>query len=332
MDDHNSLGDLGGRPYADLVRLLERDEELAAIRSVVDRIGRGGQGAGFAITGESGSGKTALLEAVCEDLVEVRVLRGHCDPLLTPRPLGPFRDLGVAELDGSGDDDALLSDVCEQVYAALREEPTVLVLEDLHWVDAASVEVLRFLARRVESMPLVLLMTYRDLEIDPRHSARRLLGDIARLEGFETLAVRPLSVQAVEQVLRGTGLDASRVHTVTGGNAFFVTEVAKEPGLPMPMSVRTRCWLAPQQSRRTTSRCSSSSPRHRSGWTTASFPPWVSTFRRSVVSTRPRCSAAPQAASCSVMSWPGRPSRALSRPAVARGCTPRCWTRSSASV
>ena len=238
MDDHNSLGDLGGRPYADLVRLLERDEELAAIRSVVDRIGRGGQGAGFAITGESGSGKTALLEAVCEDLVEVRVLRGHCDPLLTPRPLGPFRDLGVAELDGSGDDDALLSDVCEQVYAALREEPTVLVLEDLHWVDAASVEVLRFLARRVESMPLVLLMTYRDLEIDPRHSARRLLGDIARLEGFETLAVRPLSVQAVEQVLRGTGLDASRVHTVTGGNAFFVTEVAKEPGLPMPMSVR----------------------------------------------------------------------------------------------
>ena len=75
------------------------------------------------------------------------------------------------------------SEVCERCYDALATEPTVLVVEDLHWVDAASVEVLRFLARRVESMPLALLVTYRDDEIGPRHSARPLLGDFAALDG-----------------------------------------------------------------------------------------------------------------------------------------------------
>ena len=162
------------------------------------------------------------------------MLRGQCDPLDTPRPLGPFRDLALPGLEGIGQADGLLSEVCEQVYDALRAEPTVLVVEDLHWVDAASVEVLRFLARRIESMPILLLLTYRDVEIDPRHAARRLLGDIAALDGFDTLALAPLSVDGVKQLLAGSGLDPVRVHAVTGGNPFFVTEVAKEPDLPLP--------------------------------------------------------------------------------------------------
>jgi len=238
MDDNRPLGGVAGRPYGELVPMLERDRELTAVRAVIDQVVGGGQGAGFALTGESGAGKTTLVEAVCDDLAGVRVLRGHCDPLLTPRPLGPFRDLAIPQLDSVGVADTLLSEVCEQVYDALRAEPTVLVVEDLHWIDAASVDVLRFLARRVESMPLVLLMTYRDLEIDPRHHARRLLGDLATLDGFETFALAPLSVEGVEELVHGTRLDAHQVHTITGGNPFFVAEVAKEPELPMPTSVR----------------------------------------------------------------------------------------------
>ena len=127
------------------------------------------------------------------------MLRGSCDPLRTPRPLGPFRDL--AALTGLGGllrgEDVLLSEVCEQIYDALRSTPTVLVVEDLHWVDAASVDVLRFLARRVDSMPLALLVSYRDHEIGPRHSARPLLGDLARLDGLSTLQLRPLTTNGV---------------------------------------------------------------------------------------------------------------------------------------
>jgi len=232
------LGSMIGQSYADGVQLLERERELELLRAAVRRVADGGQGAGFALTGDSGAGKSALVDSVCDAADGLRVLRGHCDPLHTPRPLGPFRDLGVPELDSIGQKDVLLSEVCEQVYAAVRAEPTVLVVEDLHWVDAASVDVLRFLARRVESMPVLLLMTYRDVEIAPRHPARSLLGDVAALDGLASLPLRPLSLDGVTSVVGGTGLDPERVLSVTGGNPFFVTEVAKEPDLPMPSSVR----------------------------------------------------------------------------------------------
>ena len=154
----------------------------AAVRQAVRRR----PGRRLALTGDSGAGKSALVEAACADAAGLRVLRGQCDPLHTPRPLGPFRDLALPGLGrASVTADVLLSEVCEQVYAALRTEPTVLVVEDLHWVDAASVEVLRFLARRIESMPLAAAGHLPRHEIDPRHSARPLLGDFAALDGLD---------------------------------------------------------------------------------------------------------------------------------------------------
>ena len=124
----------------------------------------GGTGVGLAVCGEPGAGKSTLVEVACAQATGLRMLRGACDPLATPRPLGPFRDL-LADL-GSLDRDASLAEVCEGTYDALRTEPTVLVIEDLHWVDAASVEVLRFLVRRLETMACAVVVTYRDDEID----------------------------------------------------------------------------------------------------------------------------------------------------------------------
>lgn len=189
-----ALGAPPVRPYPDAVGLVERDEELATLRSAIAQAWNG-EGSGVAVIGDPGAGKSVLLDAAIAACPDLRVLRGSCDPLRTPRPLGPFRDL--AAVTGLGDllrgENVLLSEVCEQVYDAVRSTPTVLVVEDLHWVDEASVDVLRFLARRIDSMPLALLVSYRDLEIGPRHSARPLLGDFARLEGLSTLGLRPLS-------------------------------------------------------------------------------------------------------------------------------------------
>ncbi len=232
------LGILAASSYPERVGLLEREVELAvlhdAVAGAVD-----GQGSGVAVSGDAGTGKTSLLESACA-AADLRVLRGPCDPLSTPRPLGPFRDLAAALglRTPRPSDDVSLAETCEDLFEALASTPTALVVEDLHWVDAASVEVLRFLARRIGSAPLALLVSYRADEIGPRHSARGLLGDLARLDGLTTLRLRPLSVAAVERLVEGTGLAADRVHQVTGGNPFFVAEVVKDPDLPLPVSVR----------------------------------------------------------------------------------------------
>ena len=221
------------------MRLLERERELTVLRAVVHGA-QNGLGAGVGIAGDSGTGKSALLETVCSDASVVRVLKGSCDPLSTPRPLGPFRD--IAHAVGLGplvrDEDVRLPQLCEELFECLGTEPSVLVVEDLHWVDAASVEVLRFLARRVEAMPLALVVTYRDREVGARHPARPLLGDFARLDGLTMLHLAPLSIDAVAELVADTHLAAETVHRVTRGNPFFVTEVAKEPDRPLPESVR----------------------------------------------------------------------------------------------
>ena len=218
--------------------LLEREPELAAITDALRRAAAG-EGSVVALAGDSGTGKTSVLEAaLCTDH-GLRVLRGACDPLATPRPLGPFRDAVLsAGLPPLAAGEEMLSSICEDLYAALGTTPTVLVVEDLHWVDAASVDVLRFLARRVESLPLVIAVTYRDHEIGPRHSARALLGDLARADTATRLPLAPLSLDAVRSIVEGTPLEAESVHALTGGNPFFVVEVATEPDGPLPGSVR----------------------------------------------------------------------------------------------
>jgi DNA-binding CsgD family transcriptional regulator len=226
------------RFYSDDVNLLERDDERAVVRSVV-AVSASGSGSGVAVTGDAGTGKTVLLDAAVAD-ADIRVLRAGCDPLPTPRPLGPFRD--IADQAGLGpllqDRDSALSRVCEDVYAALRREPTVLVIEDIHWIDSASVDVLRFLVRRIETFPLGLIVSCRDRELDDIHPVRGLLGDFARIDSFTRLSLRGFSRDAVEAMVADTDLDPDKVHVLTGGNPFFVAEIAKDPGRPMPVSVR----------------------------------------------------------------------------------------------
>jgi DNA-binding SARP family transcriptional activator/tetratricopeptide (TPR) repeat protein len=224
--------------YSDL-ELLERENERATLIRLVAGVAEG-RGGGVAVAGDAGSGKSTLVQVACADGPRVRLLRGSCDPLSTPRPLGPLRDVardaGIASLVQG--DEVVLPRLCEEVYAALAIEPTVLVVEDIHWIDAASVDVLRFLARRIQMLPLGLVVTYRDHEIDHAHPARRLLGELAGGRGHEVLELQPLSEQAVRSLVDGSALEARRIHQLTGGNPFFVTEVTKDLDRPLPATVR----------------------------------------------------------------------------------------------
>ena len=135
------------------------------------------------VTGEAGIGKTTLVREFIERTGgRVKVLGGGCDNLVTPRPLGPLHDAAA----GSGGSwrPRCGPERTDGVYPAVVEElswpaPNVLLVEDLHWVDDATVDVLAYLARRLEGLPAVLVLTYRDDSVPAEHPARRLLGALA---------------------------------------------------------------------------------------------------------------------------------------------------------
>jgi len=165
------------------VRLTERDHELAELQARADDA-RAGRGRMVLLCGESGAGKTSLVEAFVEQWVrDERVLWGVCDPLPTPRPLGPIHDLAHRLAPATR---AVLeqSDQPYDIFAAvnddLRTAPSVLVLDDLHWADQGTIDLLRFVLRRVSQTRSLVIGMLRDDEIGATHPMRSLLGDVAR--------------------------------------------------------------------------------------------------------------------------------------------------------
>jgi DNA-binding CsgD family transcriptional regulator len=220
--------------------LLERDDALAVLGDALSDA-RLGRGSAVLVAGEAGAGKTALARAFCRAVsTRCRVVVGACDPLSTPRPLGPLRD--VAGSTGALADllalDAPLGDVFDALWTELCDLPTVLVLEDLQWADEATLDVLRMLVRRIDSSQSLLIATYRDGELPRGHPMRILLGDLATSPALTRLTMEPLSRGAVATLAAGHDVDPDLLHQVTGGNPFFVTQVLATGGSDVPPSVR----------------------------------------------------------------------------------------------
>jgi DNA-binding CsgD family transcriptional regulator/tetratricopeptide (TPR) repeat protein len=221
--------------------LVERERELGTLsRSFAHA--SAGRGCVVVVTAEAGGGKTALLDAFCAAHARgARVMRGACDALFTPQPLGPLHDIAPATAPEFA---ALLLDepVPYRVATALLEEvrgaPTILAIEDLHWADEATLDVIRVIARRIESLPLMTVVSYRDDEIDERHPVRLALGEVAASVGFTRTQLAPLSAAAVAKLAEPHGVDPVELYRSTGGNAFFVTEVLASGSGEIPTTVR----------------------------------------------------------------------------------------------
>jgi ATP/maltotriose-dependent transcriptional regulator MalT len=222
--------------------LLERGSLLARLRDLLEESAQG-RGRLILISGEAGIGKTALVEAFCSDAAgHVSVLWGSCDAVVPARPFAPLVDI-AEKVDGELREalDAVdRNRVFDAFLALLRQRrglPPLVVFEDLHWADEATLDLLRVVVRRIRDLPILFIGTYRHEDVGSEHPLRLALGDAASGVGVE-IEVPALSVDAVEVLIDGRDLDAVALHGATAGNPFFVTEVvAAGPG-EIPVTVR----------------------------------------------------------------------------------------------
>ena len=222
--------------------LLERDAALTALDAAFSGVATSG-GRLVLLAGEAGVGKTVLVRRFCELHADAaRVLWGDCDALFTLSPLGPIADISaltggeLADLVAHG---APLYAVAAAALRALGEgRPSIVVIEDAHWADDATLDVVRVLSRRIGSVPVLLIVTYRDDELDRAHPLRIALGDLLRRDGTRRVRLAPLSPDAVAQLAAPHGVDAAELHRRTAGNPFFVTEALAAGGVELPATVR----------------------------------------------------------------------------------------------
>jgi len=187
-----------------VAELVERDRELALLEAAFDEATTG-RGRVALVTAQAGGGKTALIDSFCTACTgRARVLRGACDALFTPRPLGPIHDF-VANLGAELEQTLRGEAVPYQVAAALIDDlhhnaPTALVVEDVHWADEATLDVLRLLARRIAGERALIVLSYRDDSLDARHPLRVMLGEVASGLALTRVPLAPLSLEAVAQL------------------------------------------------------------------------------------------------------------------------------------
>jgi DNA-binding CsgD family transcriptional regulator/tetratricopeptide (TPR) repeat protein len=222
------------------MELLERGHFLRILSEYAADAGSG-SGRLVLLSGEAGVGKTSLVEAFRDLHPELRWWWGACDSSFTPRPLGPLYEIAL-DLGGR------LVELCtsdgdrRELFAAFLDElgtgrpPTVVVVEDLHWADDATLDWLRYLSRRIAKRRALIIVSYRDDEVAADGSLRGVIGQVATHAASRRMSLPPLSAEAVRQ-LAGDGTDADELYRLTGGVPFYVTEVLSAAPGEVPRTI-----------------------------------------------------------------------------------------------
>lgn len=219
------------------MNLFERESQLDALQSMLEGA-LGGSGSVVLIGGEAGIGKTSLVTALSQRRGKMKLWWGACDALQTPHPLAPLHDIirNNAVSFGPHIDSLGRMQLFEAVLSELQAAPTMFVVEDAHWADEATLDLLRFLSRRLEQVNCLLVVTYRDDEISASHPLRRTLGDLPRTR-VTRMQVTRLTKHAVEAMAKGALHSHKGLYEVTQGNPFFVSEMLRRGTEAVPAGV-----------------------------------------------------------------------------------------------
>jgi DNA-binding CsgD family transcriptional regulator/tetratricopeptide (TPR) repeat protein len=228
---------------AEPIGLFERSNELGALADMLATVADSGQGRLALVYGEAGIGKTALIRQFCEDASgSTNVLWGKCDELFTPRPLGPIFDIAGAvqgELAETLEEGATPHRVAAALEALLVDQSiSIVVLEDMHVADEATLDVLRILGGRTRSTPALIVVSFRDDELDRWHPLRLVLAEAAAAAPIARLRLQPLSLEAVVGMASTHGAFGEELYRRTDGNPFYLTEALASGNEQIPETVR----------------------------------------------------------------------------------------------
>jgi DNA-binding winged helix-turn-helix (wHTH) protein/tetratricopeptide (TPR) repeat protein len=222
--------------------LLERDQSLERMRAMLTSASNKAGHLHF-LGGEAGVGKTSLVREAARFSTGAKILWGACDPLSTPRPFGPILDF----VDRLGQDMVdLLQGVAprDRLFQALlgtlrmSAQPVLMVFEDVHWADEATLDLIRFLGRRIVQLPVLMVATYRNEEVGPRHPLTFVMGDLVTSTGVSREILSPLSLAGVTTLAAQSAFDPAELHHRTKGNPFFITEILAGNDNILPTNVR----------------------------------------------------------------------------------------------
>jgi DNA-binding CsgD family transcriptional regulator/tetratricopeptide (TPR) repeat protein len=229
-----------------VMELWERSAALSALDGLLADSAHGGRIA--VVAGEAGIGKTALVAAFAQrHRTSARFLWGACDRLVTPRALGPLHDIGrqaggalAARLAAGASREEVLDALLAELAGPRQRPRPVVVVEDAHWADEATLDLLVLLGRRIARVPALLVLTHRDDELGPDHPLRGALAALPH-PVVRRMAVPPLSPDCVAEQARRAGRDPDAVHRLAGGNPLLVTELlatAPSDGAAAPATAR----------------------------------------------------------------------------------------------
>ena len=222
--------------------LIERTDFLKVLHAKLKNVTRT-EGHCVLVSGEAGIGKTSLLKAFCKEIaIDDKIYVGRCDALFTPRPLAPLYDIA---LQMKNDIWEKYSNPIDRVglfniffnELTIHPQTCVIVIEDIHWADEATLDFIKFFARRITQLRCLFILTYRDDEIHSSHPLRNVLGQLPP-DSFTRMQLTPLSRQAVEKLAGEKGYRGEDVYRISGGNPFYVNEILSSYSLGVPDNIK----------------------------------------------------------------------------------------------
>ncbi len=224
------------------MELIERTEFLALLQTQLKNIGEG-EGHCVFVSGEAGIGKTSLVKTFREENKgECLIYQGACDALFTPRPLAPLYDI-MWQVNSDLWPNSHTVEARSELFAGFfrelsnQKEKTIIVFEDIHWADEATLDFIKFFARRISQLRCLFILTYREDEIHTRHPLKNVLGQLPP-DSFTRLKLTPLSRPAVEKMAEERGYNGEDVYSISGGNPFYVNEILASYSVGVPDNIK----------------------------------------------------------------------------------------------